>query len=93
MSADARRNIVDQLKVEGFSEVQLDEMPCERVWTLYLDSIACTLSDEIGKIGKMIESNPQLASSLNPVVKKSIKELDDLAESLEKRVKKDESGA
>lgn len=85
---DNRQTIVNALKEEGFSEEQLNAMDSGRVWKLYLDTVGETLSRQISEITRATEKNPQLASKINPLIKKSIQQLENLADSLEKELDK-----
>jgi hypothetical protein len=74
------------LKEEGFTEEQLDEMPVEQVWKLYIESIGETMSNEISKMARAFERDPQLASTFNPWIRRMNRQLEDLVDSLEKEL-------
>jgi ribosome-interacting GTPase 1 len=90
LSDDDRQSIVSVLKEEGFSEEQLNAMSSEKVWKLYIDSLSETMSSEISEMARAFERNPQLASTFNPLIKRMNRQLEDLADSLEKELDKKE---
>ena len=88
LSDDNRQSIVSVLKKEGFSEEQLNVMPFEKVWQLYVDSFSKIMSNGISEMARVYERNPQLASMLNPLIEKLKRELEDLADFAEKELDK-----
>jgi len=93
LSGEARQSIVRVLKEEGFNEEQLNPMAFERVWKLYLDSFGKTTSDIIAEMARAFERSPQLASMINPTIKEINRQLENLANSLEKELDKKKKGA
>lgn len=87
LSDNDRQSIVSALKEEGFNEEQLNAMAFGKVWNLYIDSIAKTLSDEIAGMAKFLERNPKAASAINPLIKKLTQQLEDDVNSLEEEGK------
>lgn len=88
-----RRSIVNALKEEGFSEEQLNAMAPERVWELYVNSMTETISREFSEFARVYQKNPQLAPLIDPLIKNMNRQLEDLADFLEKELdkkKKDE---
>jgi len=90
LSDDDRQSIVCALKKEGFSEEQLNGMSSEKVWKLYIDSLSETMSSEISELARAFERDPQLASMFNPLIKRMNRQLEDLVDSLEKKLDKKE---
>jgi hypothetical protein len=88
ISEENRQHILAILREDGFTEKQLNKMPWERVWKLYLDSIGELVSRELSPIYYALEKNPRLAIELSPF----IKELHKIAEDLEKSVKESDEG-
>jgi flagellar biosynthesis/type III secretory pathway protein FliH len=88
LSDNDRQTIVSALKNEGFNEEQLNAMAYEKVWNLYIDSVEKTLEDMLSDMGRMLERNPKLASMSSPMFKEVIRQLTDLADSMEKELDK-----
>lgn len=88
ISEKSRQHILDILKEEGFTEEQLNEMAWEQVWKLYLDSIGELFSRELSPVYNALEKNPQLATTLSPLIKDVRKALEDLEKSAEEMEKK-----
>ena len=86
MSDESRQSVMSALKAEGFDEEQLNAMPSEKVWKLYIGSQTKIVSDEIAGMAKILEGNPHLASMFNPLIKKLRRQLEDWENTLEEEI-------
>ena len=83
-----KQHILDILKEEGLTEKQINEMPWEKVWKLYLESVGELFSREFGFIYKALEENPRFAHMLNPGIKAMREGLEKFVKELEDKEKK-----
>jgi hypothetical protein len=83
-----RRSIVNALKEDGFSEEQLNAMPPERIWELYMNSMTEIISREFSEFARVYQNNPQLAPLIDPLIKRMNRQLEDLGDFLEKELEK-----
>lgn len=83
-----KQHILDILKEEGLTEEQINEMPWEQLWKLYLDSVGELLFRELSPVYNALEKNPQLATMLSPLIKDLRKALEDMERSAEEMEKK-----
>jgi hypothetical protein len=83
-----RQSIVNALKEDGFSEEQLNAMPPERVWELYVNSMTEIIDREFSKFARVYQNNPQLAPLIDPLIKRMNRQLEDLGNFLEKELEK-----
>lgn len=90
ISESNRRHILDILKKEGFTEEQLNKMPFEKVWQLYLDSLGEFFSRELSPVYDFLEKNPHAATVLSPLIKELLRIAEDLEKSVEESIDKKE---
>ena len=93
ITGELRQTIVNALRQDGFSEEQLNSMDFDKVWNLYVDNFGETMSRQISEIAKFGERNPQLAPTVDSLIKMLLHELETVTDSLEKELDKKKATA
>ena len=90
-----KREILEVLRREGFSDEQLNELPMRKAWELYLDSYKASLERVETSLGYNILTHPEKATqilpSFLPLIKKLTVKLEEEAKHLEKTLEETEN--
>ncbi len=75
------KDVLEKMRQEGFTDVEIYDMTMPRLWNLYLDIVGNYLDEVFSEIAPVIKANPDLIN--NPAFKKVQEQLNDLLKKLE----------
>ena len=85
--------IITSMQQEGFTKEQVYSMPMNRLWNLWLDAVSNNLEKDFSRIGNVLEKNPNLAISFEPMFRNMTNNLEKWAAELEDELNKKEKGS
>jgi hypothetical protein len=83
---EIERDMLSNLRIEGFTDQEIYNMLMPRLWGLYLEVIGNCMEKAFSELSPVIEANPSLAN--HPALKKLQEQLKESLEELEKQEKK-----
>ena len=90
-----KREILEVLREEGFSDEQLNELTMRKAWELYLDSYKATLERVETSLGRTVLEHPEEATqalpSVLPFIQRLTEQLEEEAKNLKKTLDKSEN--